>query len=34
MIGFFKKVVKWYFKKVSESYTWMPTGTLPHDPLH
>ena len=34
MIGFLKKAVKWYFKRASESYAWMPTGALPYDPLH
>ena len=34
MIGLLKRAAKWYFKKAAETYAWMPTRTLPYDPLH
>lgn len=24
-----KKAIKWYFKMSAETYTWLPTGTMP-----
>lgn len=32
MITFLKKAARWYFKKASETYAWLPTGTLPYNP--
>lgn len=29
MIELIKKAARWYFRKVAETYAWMPTGTLP-----
>lgn len=32
MVEFIKKAARWYLKNASETYTWMPTGTLPYNP--
>lgn len=29
MIELIKKAARWYFRKATETYAWMPTGTLP-----
>lgn len=30
MIKWLKKAIKWYFKKSSETYAWMPSCTIPY----
>lgn len=29
MMKYIKKAFKWYITKSAETYSWMPTGTLP-----
>lgn len=31
MVELIKKAARWYFRKASETYAWMPTGMLPYN---
>ncbi len=30
MINYVKKALKWYFKQSAKTYTWLPSGIIPH----